>query len=369
MNKLILNMFQRSLLYIFWIAFVISGGVFGYLYNTGASYGEYQKLFEYRRLHPDFLPNTKAVKLLSAWHENSYADTLWINLVQYIGDNIGNGKFRDFANPTIEKISELHPYFVGPYNLALLLSPILNDERPTYEADKNTSIAALRIGEKWIKNTCNDEKIGFISSQDFGKKLWDNTDMKNPCEDGMLPYYTAYVASEVDEPTQAAKYYKIASMNDDAPEVSKFLWPLMLGKKWDHKEAAEKLLIIGIDGYDEAPYTCRTLWLKILTSLKTTPLSEVVNTLRLWEDTLIEPQDTKNPLASSNTACYPSIVRAMKQIYFAYITDISLWRPDITTGEELVSNGLLSKIPTIKEQDGWWLIREKNGQWRYTKPE
>lgn len=59
-----------------------------YTYNTGSLYSEYRELFEYRRLHPDFLPNTNMIRLSNAGHTTTYADILWINLIQYIGDNI-----------------------------------------------------------------------------------------------------------------------------------------------------------------------------------------------------------------------------------------------------------------------------------------
>ena len=130
---------------IFGIMIICGISWYGYRISTGDLYGEYQKLWEYRRLNPEFLPDSQIAKITSAGHTTTYADVIWINMVQYIGDNATSGKYKTFLNPLIETIAELHPYFASPYNLALILSPILNADRPTYEADKKISTEALRI--------------------------------------------------------------------------------------------------------------------------------------------------------------------------------------------------------------------------------
>jgi hypothetical protein len=51
-----------------------------------------------------------------------------------------------------------------------------------------------------------------INKEDFGKKLWENTILKDPCLDTMIAYNTAYTASELGEQEKAEYYYKISSM-------------------------------------------------------------------------------------------------------------------------------------------------------------
>lgn len=115
------------------VFFFLIGGIYSiYFFGTGSLYSEYVRLYEYRRLHPDFQPESRAIRMMSAGHETTYADILWINLMQYIGDNIGNGKFRFFINPLITSITDLHPYFTNAYDFAVILSPnIKNDTDKT----------------------------------------------------------------------------------------------------------------------------------------------------------------------------------------------------------------------------------------------
>ncbi len=119
---------------IFFIFFRVNSG------NT--LYGEYMKLWDYRRLHPEYQPDVKMVRAFDAGHTNSYADVLWINLIQYIADNIGNGKYTDYATPLLDTISKLHPHFTRSYTLALLLTPSLDRDGIAFQ-EKN-----IDIGEK-----------------------------------------------------------------------------------------------------------------------------------------------------------------------------------------------------------------------------
>ena len=357
-----INIFMKSgiIFRIFGLIFIGLLGYFWYKYHTNNLYIEYVKLYEYRRLHPDFQPHTDIIKVTSAWHTNIYADSIWINLIQYIGDNAGNGKFRLFLNPLIKDITALHPYFTNAYNLSLLLSPGV-----TNEENKKITELSLHIGEVGIEKTCDFIKIQQINDTPFGKELWENTKLKNPCQDGMLPYNLAYVASELGQVVKAEKYYKIASMNTDAPLASRFLGPLMIGKKWDHMEAAEKFLLIAIDGYDEDPYTCVKVADTLLGYVKTKNISTYIWDIPALEQKISPPKDTKNPLASTSTNCHTSVTRAIKQIYLSYITNIAKDRLDIRTGNELIKSGLMSSIPTTQEQNGWSVIRNADDTWRY----
>ena len=190
---------------------------------TGTPYNLYRELSFYRRVHPEILPDTRVVRLSDAGHSTTYASMLWIDLIQYIGDNTRNNLFLDFLYPLIDKISDLHPHFIAPYNLSTLLAPNVDKESPTYEKNKALAEHALRIGENGLKQTCDQDKITLIAKTEIGSDFWEKNELKNPCKDGMLPYYTAYVAERLGEKKKAEFYYKIASLNHDAPEVSRFL--------------------------------------------------------------------------------------------------------------------------------------------------
>jgi hypothetical protein len=183
----------------------------------------------------------------------------------------------------------------------------------------------------------------------------------------MLPYYTAYVAERLGEKKKAESYYKIASLNHDAPQVSRFLMLLAQANDGDRISAAEKFLLIGVGGYDESPYTCGMTLRDIIEKFgKKKIVTETdVGFLKEKEKTLTPPKDTKNPLSSSVTGCYESGTRAIKQFYLAYIDEVSQSYPQIATGSGLIASGALSSIPTLESQKGW-SVRKKDGIWRYT---
>jgi hypothetical protein len=115
---------------------IFSGAYFSYQKSSSSLYGEYMKLWAYRRMHPDTLPRVEITRLYTAGHDTTYADTIWISLVQYIGDNLSGDKYKTFLNPLIDRITKLHPHFHETYNVALILAPNLREESSEYEEDK-----------------------------------------------------------------------------------------------------------------------------------------------------------------------------------------------------------------------------------------
>jgi hypothetical protein len=221
-------------------------GIISFRVSTTTLYGEYSKLWNYRILSPDFLPNSDAIILSSAGHTTTYADTIWMRLIQFIGDNLRDDGFREFLHPLISVITELHPHFPGAYNLALLLAPEIKDDA-NKETSRRLNEEALEIGKKGIEKTCDPSLIKAIEKREFSYSLWEDISLKNPCTDGMLPYYLAYVSNELGYYEGAERYYKIASMNDDAPKASRFLGPLVEAKKGEYRKAAERFILIGIE--------------------------------------------------------------------------------------------------------------------------
>jgi hypothetical protein len=190
---------------------LLLGGFFSYRTSLGKLYVEYKNLSDYRRMHPDTLPNVETTRLFLAGHDTTYADSLWIGLIQYIGDNIFNGKLRTFTNPIVDRISTLHPYFIKPYNLALILTPTLKDEKKDSEKDTAIIREAIRLGERGIEKDCDKEKISRIRTMPYGPALWEDLTIRDPCRDEMLAYNLAYSYSVVGDAERAKEYYMIAS--------------------------------------------------------------------------------------------------------------------------------------------------------------
>ncbi len=348
---------MRHIISVISLILCIIGGFFMFsFFWSGTLYAEYAKLWDYRRLHPEFLPDTKVISLLDAGHHRTYADILWINMIQYIGDNIGNGKFSDYTPPLLAKITEMHPYFTKAYILWVLLSPSLDVDKPDYEKSKHIAEESLKLGIKGIEKTCDMKKIGVIHTKEMNTTLWNEEDIQNPCNDGMLPYYIAYVASNLWDTKEAEEYYKIASMNTDAPKASRFLWLLMRAKAGDYIEVAKKFLLIAVDGYDEDPYICRSNALEILKKIgnNTTLSLETIEWIGRKEKEILPPKDIHNPLAASATNCHDSTMRGIKQLYLSYIRDKSLPFPEISKWEELIEKKIIPFIPILEEQKASW---------------
>ncbi len=88
---------------------------------------------------------------------------------------------------------------------------------------------AIELGEKGLTTLCDSTKIEKIKILPISESLWNDTVLRNPCASGMLPYYMGFATYEMGEnKAKASEYYKIASMNDDAPQASRILSILAL---------------------------------------------------------------------------------------------------------------------------------------------
>jgi hypothetical protein len=196
-------------------------------FSEQVAYQAYSVLYEYRRLTPELFPEPFTLQVSSIGHMTTLADTSWVGLIQFIGDNVGNGKYLDFSHHILTNITSLSPYFEKAYELDLLFTPLVyaGEVDNVSEEDKSKIERAIKHGKKGMQIFCDTQKIEMISKIPFGKNLWSRDDLKNPCtRGGMIPYYIAlHYANDFNEYTKAAYFYKIASMQDDAPEAAKFL--------------------------------------------------------------------------------------------------------------------------------------------------
>ena len=82
-----------------------------------------------------------------------------------------------------------------------------------------------------MQTICNTEKLEAISRKEFGKSLWEDPNIAEPCSNSMLPYNVAYVAGALSALEKSGFYYKVASTHKGAPQASRFLGPLMQAKE------------------------------------------------------------------------------------------------------------------------------------------
>ena len=74
-----------------------------------------------------------------------------------------------------------------------------------------------------IEANCDEGKLSMIYTYEFGSELWENSRLKNPCNNPMLAYNVAITANELSFFKIAEKYFKVASMQEDGPQAARFL--------------------------------------------------------------------------------------------------------------------------------------------------
>ena len=337
--------------------------------STWILYTEYSSLWDYRRLHPDLLPNAQTVKAFDMGHDTTYADISWIELIQFIWDNIGNGKYLDFTHTILSNITDLHPYFIRAYELDLLMAPFLYPDSTQDKIDvfKNKIESIIAHGEKWMQVLCDKDKLAAIASLPIWNNLWNREDLKNPCLSGMIPYYLGYhYNNELHNWEKSEYYYKIASMQDDAPKASRFLVILAKSAEWDYLNSALSFLLVGADGYDTKPFSCQTIAGNIAEELiKKQKIDQWwITKIEELEKGLVDSKDSKIPESYATNNCFDSTERGIKEIYIDYISELAKQYPDISNANDLVKKGLISHVPTIQSQK-WFTVIKKDGLWRY----
>ncbi len=64
-----------------------------------------------------------------------------MSLIQFVGDNAGNGKYLDFSHAILANITDLNPYYTKAYELDLLFTPLIFAD----STDNITGDEALKI--------------------------------------------------------------------------------------------------------------------------------------------------------------------------------------------------------------------------------
>lgn len=123
------------------------GGAF--FYYEKYNFAQFLETNHQKRQTINNLPSKEIIKITSIGHTHSYANFLWLSMIQYIGDNLTKANYTDFSFKLIDNLTDISPQFATAYEWALLLMPIPQNSDPTYtEEQKEKLFFPLEIAKK-----------------------------------------------------------------------------------------------------------------------------------------------------------------------------------------------------------------------------
>lgn len=317
-------------------------------------------------MEPELIMGGNTAKIVSIWYENMYADILWISLLQYVGDNLPNNAYLSFLSRLEQTILSLNPDFEKMYEWGLLLLPIPRDNELTYSDEQKQRVQIpLSLALSGIDRFCDPQKRAIIWQTPLSQALWENPDLKNPCTNGMLPYYIAfYGGTLLGNQEIAHTYYTLAGMHDQVPQASQILAILSTAPKDNFQNIALNFALMAVGGNDREPYTCTTLAQRVLTTLDTGEYiqKKTIEEIMSQEKNLIPLPESSESAGVNN--CYNMLERAIKYTSLAFIDANTKDHPEIASPEELRESGIVDTLPIPQMQNGTTL-RKINNQWRY----
>lgn len=339
-------------------------------------------LSEYRRMHPEFIPSEKFFRISSAGHTTTYADSIWISLIQYVGDNIRDRGYDTFAPVLLDRIHSLHPSFTKPYEFSMLLLPTIfsNETGTGVIAKKKLVQIALDTLERDLGNFCNLDTVNAIKNTTRISDLWEKKELANPCRSGQIPYYMAFhYYNDLGQNQKAKEYYMIAAANTDTPIAGRYLIGLMDGESGDHFTAAFSLVSIALEGEDDESGQCTNAsveTMKVIGKSLTTKniTTDEVQHLSALESNLFKnspPKKTSTP----SIDCRDYFSRAMKQVFLAYVTNQAKAMEKETgktakNSRELEQAGYLPFFPKMSETPDYnYYFNPVSSLWEYTLPD
>lgn len=120
--------------------FVIAAIIFvGFWHYNHRDFAVYYAVANNKREETKSLPDTKILKITSLGHSLSYADFMWISMIQYIGNNLSSGNYADYSTLLLEKITDLSPKFHTAYEWILWMLPIPQNSNLSYSDEQKLS--------------------------------------------------------------------------------------------------------------------------------------------------------------------------------------------------------------------------------------
>lgn len=128
---------------------IISISFWSFSFYKNTDFWLYIKKKNTEKENQTILPEKKIIKITSLGHENSYADFLWIDLIQYIGNNLSKDNYTDFSIKMLAKITEISPKFTTAYEWILWMMPIPQNTNLSYSDEQKEKLKfPLQIAEK-----------------------------------------------------------------------------------------------------------------------------------------------------------------------------------------------------------------------------
>ncbi len=348
----------------------------GFFIQNDSNYIKLKKIELETVKHPDKLPTKKFAKASSFWFENTKADILWLETIQYIWWNALSSQYKKYLFAMLDLITYLNPYFENPYKIWMLLLP---DYNPRYEEiTENQSLVYVKQAEKiwlkWIKNFCDLKKIDAIKKQDNLQLIWSQEEYKNPCKSYEIPYFLAYVYYfHLKDPKQASTYYKIASANTNSIEWAKILAAIMKWKWWEREKAFLMFLSIwkSFDSWDdkvcsEYALVLEKIWFQVFREWKlNSSIIRYLNESR--EKVFWKFDETKEHDIKTDSECATYVNKSIREMNLYYIEQANkkykkdnLWVSALNA-KVLYDKKYIDYLPIdFQQYKDYWIIYEYN---------
>ncbi len=243
--------------YIIIVFIFLSFSSFFYINNLN-----YQKIKEIKSTivkHPEMIPKKEIAKNTSLWFSNLRADIYWLETIQYIWWNAISWDFKKYLYQMLDLITHLNPYFEKPYIIWQLLLPDYNQryENLDEETIKKNQLNAEKLWLKWVSNFCNQKKIDLILKENNLQKIWSEEQFKNPCKSFEVPFNQRFLNYYyLKDSKEAANFYKISSVNENALLWAKTMTAIMTWKSWNRETSIFMFLTLA-DYYAKDNKTCQ----------------------------------------------------------------------------------------------------------------
>lgn len=143
-------------------------------------------------------------------------DILRMRNIQYVWNDIF-AAYTSWLYESLDNLTSILPYRQYPYVFGQYILPMQkNLETWNKEIKELSWQQTTDLWEKWIKYLCDQDKINKCESYVLPHNLWFN-------------YYFLK-----DDLNNAIKYYKIASLSYDAPQITSQMPAIIAWRLWDH---------------------------------------------------------------------------------------------------------------------------------------
>lgn len=320
--------------------------------------------------HPELLPKKGILKYTSFGFSNLRADLYWLEAIQYIWSNAVSSEYKKYLFSMIDIITELNPYFENPYLIGQLLLPNYN-ERYEKLGKKDIDLYSNQwrlIGEKWIKNFCNEDKIKLILNQKDLNKIWTDEKYKNPCKSIDIPFQQWFLEYYyLKNHKESADYYKISSVDENSLPWAKIMAWIMNWKAWNREISI--MTFLSLANWKKEEKSKCSYFTDILTQLSgytfrlNNPInSETIKQLQQLreENFYFDENNEQELLAWENCSNY--INKAIREFNMAYLDQqnklyFEKFKQFAKTPKELLDKWLIDYIPVdFQQYKNQWII-------------